>query len=325
MFAIPFWASWLFVAGLVVWQRFGKELVQADQDGIYFERYALIRITQRSIPRKEILGFDKCKSFHTQNDEHLWGIEARTLEKPLRFLFDLPSNELIWLIDRLNQFFGTQSTYLDPKPKPISEVLDEHNSLAQMPCGCRWKLERDSRAIHFRRRSKTNWFSLLGSLFACIFWNGIVGLFVLVLLGLVPLDQQMGKGEWWGLFFFLIPFEIVGAGMLLSVLSNMLMPLHVTAWEVTRNSVTGCSSWAIASFRKTRKIDRLAWIEIRETEPKNSWFFGNQAATGDVFSLVMIDRNDSECCTIVGLTQGEARWMGHQILTYRSQWFEKGK
>ena len=323
LFALPFWAAWLFVAGMLIWQLFGRELIQVDQDGIYFERYAWIRISQRAIPRKEILGFDKCKSLHTENDEHLWGIEARTVDKPLRFLFDLPTHELIWLIHRFNEFYGTQSTYLDPKPQPLHEVLSLDNSLAEPPSDCRWELERDSQAIHFRRRGRINWVSLLVSLFVCVFWNGIVSVFLLCLLGLAPMEQPLGNGEWWGLFFFLIPFEIIGACLLFVFLRNLFQPLHVTAWKVTSNFLVGYSSWPIATFRKTRKIDRWDRIELRESDGKSNWSFSSPRVSGDNFSLVLLDTKDTDCCTIVDLTQGEARWMAYQLRTYRSHWFEK--
>ena len=321
MFGIPFWASWIFVAGLVVWQIYGKELIQADHDGIFFERYAWIRISQRSISRKEILGFDKCKSSHTENDEYLWGVEARTLGKPLRFLFDLPTDDLIWLVHRLNDFYGTQSTYLDPKPDPV--VLTKENSLSKPPSGCRWELERDSRAIHFRSRGKINWGGLLMSLFVCLFWNGIVGVFVMVLLGLAPVEQPMGEGEWWLLFYFLIPFEIVGACFLFAFLLNLFKPLNVITWEINRNSIIGHTSWPIASFQKTRAIKGLDRIELRETDGQPNWTFQSAKASGDNFLLVLIDHGNSECCTISDLTQGEARWLGHHIRTYSSHWFDE--
>ena len=320
MFGTPFWASWIFVAGVVVWQIYGKELIRADHDGIFFERYAWIRISQRSISRKEILGFDKCSSLHTENDEHLWGVEGRTLGKPLRFLFGLPTDDLTWLVHRLNDFYGTQSTDLDLKLAPL--VLTKENSMPKPPSGCRWELERDSRAIHFRSRGQINWGALLMSLFVCLFWNGIVSVFVLALLGLTPTEEPIGQGEWWVLFFFLIPFEIVGAGVLFAFLLNLFKPLNVITWEITRKSIIGHTSWPFASFQKTRPFKRLDRIELRENDGQPNWTFKSSKTSGDNFSLVLIDHGNSDFCTISDLTHGEARWLAYQIRTYSSHWFD---
>src|SRR5438105_1520346 len=96
-FALPFWASWLFVAGLLVWMIFGKETLFLDRDEAIFRRTAFIRLSSRIVPRKEVQSFQECRSSHRENNEYLWGIEMVTLGKPLRFAFRLPDRERAWL------------------------------------------------------------------------------------------------------------------------------------------------------------------------------------------------------------------------------------
>src|SRR5262245_34091166 len=92
-FAIPFWASWLVVAALLVWIMFGKETLLLRRDAALFRRTALIRISSRFVPRAEIQNFRECRSTYTEDDQCLWGIEMVTLGKPLRFAFRLPDRE----------------------------------------------------------------------------------------------------------------------------------------------------------------------------------------------------------------------------------------
>jgi hypothetical protein len=107
LFALPFWASWLFVAGLLAWMMFGREALIVGPAAAVFVRTALVRLSTRVVPREEVQGFRACRSRHTENDESLWGIEMLTLGKPVRFAFQLPDREREWLLHQLNGFLAT--------------------------------------------------------------------------------------------------------------------------------------------------------------------------------------------------------------------------
>ena len=54
-------------------------------------------------------------------------------------------------------------------------------------------------------------------LFACFFWNGIVGVFLMVMiLGLIG-----GSSSAWFLFFFLIPFVMVGGWLIVHCVKQL--------------------------------------------------------------------------------------------------------
>ena len=168
-FALPFWASWLFVAGLLVWMIFGKETLFLDRDEAIFRRTAFIRLSSRIVPRKEVQGFRECRSSHRENNEYLWGIEMVTLGKPLRFAFRLPDRERAWLIHQLNLFLGTSGPDAQPQTlqppltlarnassgetsfsnsTPVAtEALTFERTLAEPPTDCCWHLTEDSDAF----------------------------------------------------------------------------------------------------------------------------------------------------------------------------------
>jgi hypothetical protein len=61
------------------------------------------------------------------------------------------------------------------------------------------------------------WNKLIGILFFCLFWNGIVSVFVINMIS----GFRSGRPEWF-LVFFLIPFELVGVGTIVAVVYQFL-------------------------------------------------------------------------------------------------------
>ena len=335
MFALPFWIAWFAVAGFLAWQRFGKEMFQLDDRGVYFERYLWIRIHSREVPRKEILSFRQCQSVHTENDVYLYGIEVETLGKPLRVLFDLPDNERVWIVYRLSRLLGANQNlesevsvfFASPEVENsdfANAVLTESNTLKDPPSDCRWLFERDSQAMRFVRYGRIDWGSLLGLLFASLFWNGIVSVFLLSLFGLGPEEDGPVGAEWWGIFVFLIPFVVIGLAMIGGVLYNLLEPLHSTVWEIGRSSITRSSSWPFVRFTKEREIDSLDRLEMKAEEGglKANQFLPQAKTSGTHYALILIDSGNKECCTIDNLTQGECRWIAFRIFAERPKWFK---
>ena len=207
-FALPFWASWLFVAGMLVWMMFGKETLFLGREEALFLRTALIRLSSRVVPRKEIQGFRECRSSHKENDQYLWGIEMLTLGRPVQFAFRLPDQERVWLIHQLNRFLktsgpneerhvfhpavtiprGTTSgeTSISNGTLVLTEVLAFESTLAEPPTDCRWHVTEDSDTFVFWQKGRMKIGVLTVLLFVNAFWNGILSVFVMVLLGLMP-------------------------------------------------------------------------------------------------------------------------------------------
>src|SRR5262249_55039543 len=59
-FVLPFWASWLLVACLIVWMLFGKETFFLSREEAILRRTALIRLSLRVVPRAEVRTFREC-------------------------------------------------------------------------------------------------------------------------------------------------------------------------------------------------------------------------------------------------------------------------
>lgn len=346
-FAVPFWASWLFVAGLLVWLLFGKETLIVRQDKALFLRTAWITLSTRGVPREEIQGFRQCRSKHLENDEHLWGIEMTTLGKPVRFAFRLPDRERAWLIYRLNQFVGKsqpeveqveppsalelarQRAFSGPSPETSTshEVLTVDNTLARPPTDCDWQFTDDISAIAFSQRGRLEFTTLLWLLFLNAFWNGIVSVFVLSMLGLSPLDQVPQGWEWWGMFVFLIPFEVIGLAFFAALVITIFEPFCRRKWRFEPDRIVRQVRYSL--FGRTRGwgvlgLDRLELRRsggrynqlkaITDTSPQSS---------DTSYELAFVTADNVDLCSVPNLTEGEARWMANAVLERRPRWFEK--
>jgi hypothetical protein len=279
LFAVPFWAAWFAVAIFLVWIWFGKETLLLRSSEAIFARRALVTLSSRAVLRCEIREFRECRSSHTENDQYLWGIEMVTLGKPLRFAFRLPDREREWLIFRLNQFLATtpggrpDSLPAEPTPENaideirhddrtsdessgFRETLTVENALLLPPTDCRWRLTEDIDALIFSQRGRLHLATVGGLLLVNLFWNGIVSLFVLALLGGMPLGNaaqgQAPQGwEWWGLFVFLIPFEAIGLLMLVGLAFALLEPFRRTHWRLEQQRVVRRTDWPLYYFTRT--------------------------------------------------------------------------
>jgi hypothetical protein len=349
-FGVPFWASWLFVAGLMCWMLFGKETFILKRDEALFQRSALICLSTRAVPREEVQTFRECQSSHTENDEHIFGIEMLTLDKPVRFAFRLPDLERAWLIHRLNQFLATspvitESTLpLQETAMPLSvpsgdnaaggdthvatENLTIERTLAEPPSDRTWHMTEDNDVFEFHERGRLKPGALAMLLFINLFWNGIVSVFVMVLCGLMPGNNAPQGVEWWGLFFFLIPFEAIGLVMFVLLVITMFEPWRTTIWRFESQRIVSRMCWPVYCFTRGWDISHLDRLELRRRSAGNSRRIrlsknSTDAAGETPFDLAIITLENVDLCEIDCLTEGEARWMARIILERRPEWFGK--
>ena len=334
-FAIPFWASWLFVAGMLVWMLFGKETLLLRDDEALFLRTAFIKLGSRRIPRDEIQGFRQCRSSHTENDEHLWGIEMVTLGKPVRFAYRLPDGERNWLIHRLNGFLAStgsgpapniEETSAAPRsrllsaaassPSSVNKAISFDDTLAEPPTDTGWQLTEDIDGFTFEEQGRLQLGAVAGLLFINAFWNGIVLVFVLALFGLMPMDDGPQGWEWWGMFVFLIPFEVIGLAMFVALIAAILEPFRHTKWSFERSRIVKRTFWPFYCHTKSWEVVDLDRLELRR-EGKNAQTSLNEKSP---FALSFVSAANADLCEMPHLTEGEARWIAGVVMDLRPEW-----
>lgn len=344
-FALPFWASWLFVAGVLAWSVFGKDTLLLRRDEAIFLRTALVKLSSRAVPRKEIQGFRECRSSHTENDEYLWGIEMVTLGKPVRFAFRLPDRERAWLIHQLNRFLETTDPRAPGDGLEIAETSDRpalaredtcsaadgepltlERTFVDPPTDCDWRMVDDVGAFAYWQRGSLHLGTLAMLLFLNLFWNGIVSVFILSLFGLMPGGDAPQGGEWWGLFVFLIPFEAIGLGMFAGLVHALLEPSRHTLWRFEQSRIVRQTRWPIYSRTRAWDVLHLDRLELRQhgcNGARRQQFLdiAGAAAAQAPFELAFVTLDNADLCEIDNLTEGEARWMARGVLERRPKWF----
>lgn len=323
-FAIPFWASWLFVAGLLAWWWFGFETVRISNDEVAITRTVFsYTLSERKIPLGEVKSAQGCLSSYQENDEFLHGIEISTLGQPIQFGFRLPHHERLWLIQQINRVLDSLLDRVETNGPPAKPVME---SRAELPSDSTWSREDEFDAIVFSQSGRFAIVAVLGLLFINAFWNGIVSVFVLGLMGFGPDNAAPPQGwEWWGLFLFLIPFEVIGVFMFVGLVLALADPLRRTQIEIDSEQIRERTRWLFVSFKRTWDIDRLNRCVPRGAEvkdPNRSWRLDKQVVNSHLdFEVAMISPENVDVCVLGPFTEGEACWIAQAIQDERPDWF----
>ena len=337
LFAIPFWASWLAVGAFVVWLWYGRETLLIQDEKVLFVREAFITLSMREIPVEELKNFCECTSDHTENDEHLFGIELQTQGKPLRFGFRLPDRERKWLIFELNtqleKYCGistptrVSAAAMAARASHEEEILTPETSAEQPPSDTSWELVADldeysaADSVRIRQRGQWQIGSTLILLFINAFWNGIVSVFVLAAFGLMD-NKNPPKGiAFWGMLVFLIPFVVIGLVMFAGLILSAADPLRVTTWRIDGLQIQREIRYAFFRWRRQWSVESIDRLESRRSDENSSRRSAGTMQIGSDhlhYVLAFVTSANKDLCTIDKLTAGEARWIAHLV-------FEKTK
>ena len=109
--------------------------------------------------------------------------------------------------------------------------------------------------------------------------------------------------EWWIMFCFLIPFEIIGLGLILAFLSQLFAPFITQSWTFSSNTAIRTRSLFGIPLKQRFDLMDFSYLEIHH----------NQSPNKD--SLVFYDRHDKKVLQIADLNRADARWIANEVLT----------
>jgi DNA-binding protein len=350
LFGVPFWASWFFVFFMLLKAFFQVEEVVLDAEGLRFRRRVIVAIKSRQVPTVELKKVTRYSTVvDSESGRRAEGLELETSGQPLRLFQGLGGDELQWLAYQINEgIAGLPGRAADVKelaaapmaageaPASGAEAAgadpDDASLLilsagpAAVPTDSQWRVSERAEDLVFAWRGRFRLGQIAGALFMCLFWNGIVSVFVMGLFGWAP---RMGNGMpqgagWWGMFLFLIPFEAVGVSILWGLLYMLGEPFHRLRWTFSANGVERRNTWLGVGLRRTWPVTRLGRLELRRESAgqKRFWKFRiAEQMEETTYAVVLITPESCELCAIKGLTQGEARWMAQSILRQGAGWF----
>lgn len=331
-FAIPFWASWLVVAGMLAWWWFGLETVKISDEEVTFTRTIFSHtITERRIPLAEVKSAQGCLSSYQENEEYLHGIEISTIGKPIQFGFRLPDQEREWLIQQVNRVlnalldrgqndFQVEDAYVQSRAH-LYPLPDAHR-----PSDSTWDREDEFDAMVYLQAGRFALGPVLLLLFLNAFWNGIVSVFVLGLIGMGPGNAPPPPGwEWWGLFWFLVPFEVIGAIMFCGLLLALAEPIRLTRIEIGSEQIRERTRWLFFSVKRTWDIELLNRVvsrRVKAVQGRQSLRLDKQIANNQPnYEVAFISPQNVDVCVLGPFTEGEARWISQAVRDERPDWF----
>lgn len=325
LFGLPFWAAWFAAVYFLLNALFYREEFSLDDKGAHLRKSIIFTTFQRDIPPEELLRFETSWQAGTSGrGGPVSQIDLVTTGQPISFFSGVPEGERQWLTWRLND----ELRRLHPQRghRPANQPR-QFADLAERPSDCNWRLEEHARGLCFYQRGQLTLTALGGVLFINLFWNGIVGVFVGVLWGFAPGGGGPAKfsWEWWGMFLFLIPFELIGLLLIAGLLLTLLEPFRRTRWSFGPDEIVYRQSWLGIGWNWRYDPLEVGGVEVRIEDPGEGSGLGppNPAANPQQVrqvKLILFDRDEDEMTAVSGVTLGEARWMQQILLREFPNW-----
>ena len=328
LFTLPFLAISFILFAVIANMLFGKTRLVLDENG--FESLW----TCLSIKREKHFELDNIQRFETKVHRRSKGGPTYSLQVVLQgnstnFTAPADEKELNSLCKQLNAFLNVLKTGEEAGvpakwevPVPMVFAFNSSPQHIEPPQKCRWSYQADFNGFGFRFRDDGKLMELLVTIIAAVFWNGLVSVFVLILLGILDPAQQPKGGAWWFLFFFLIPFVLSGLFICGVAFNTFLELFRRTTWRF---------AFGEAVFRTTRIRSRIkhydltSWNSLairlvrvkKSEEPENESELETFYEEGDHWQLAFLDKSDADLAVIEKLRKPEAMWLADVILRER--------
>lgn len=327
LMAPPFLASWVVAFVLLFWGVFGVERVRLGFDGLEYQAVALIPLWQRWIPLAELKSVRADFTSYQVNERNLPYLKFETLGQPLCFARGISEEELHGLVERLNRCLealrpselAKNECAIGESETGRGELLQPAASPLEPPSDSRIAIHADLETIAFVWQG--NWCpnAIWATTLLHLFWNGLVGLFI----------YQLIQDFHWLLFFFLIPFEIIGLLFCAAWFAALTAPVWRLTWTfgereiVRRLSVSDAEATVInLGWSKRFNVQSPVRIELRRREGQKGTasFWALLSHPDGEYNLSLLDGEDKQWLAIKDLTEGDARWFADVLLRAFPSW-----
>jgi hypothetical protein len=361
LLAVPFVGAWFLVAGLVLNLWRGCESLTVNREGLDHERGSLFGKKLRHITLAELRSIDVVTTTHSDDGStyQRHRIEVATSGLPMTFGDDamgmtkLSQAEADWLrheivmamgmhggqdvFDRLmgapaqrsTIAAGTSSTMSAAPTLLPANLAGGTSTMGASSSSLRFRVIDAPDALIVERPHDWGFGKMFTVLFIALFWNSIVGVFIMQLI-----KGQPPGAMWWFVLVFLIPFELIGLLVIVGFIGEVLGPVRKRVWEISNDRLLRRSCVAIFSW--TTRYDAAAIAAVRRQEitlggmSKYAGKLGNNDTRAEAlralrqqgaYELVFLDAADKPVLTITQMTELEADAIERPLQQRVPRWY----
>lgn len=317
-FGLVIWLALMTIIPLIIVGNIlmTDDLVTLDHEGLMYRRKGF-STKERFFELSSIKGFEQTLVRSGKNSREVIFIHLKDgpsveianvsfLSKKKQLVFVAECTE--FLKRQRSSAWSPESTgeMAGDDPMEVIHLKTDSMTFADQPAESLWERDEEAREFTIFKKGKFSFRNFMGALCVCLFWNGIVSVFVLTLFGVVPVKGEMDGLGWWFMFLFLIPFELIGVIMILNVLGELFAGWSRERWTLTRDEIR--YEKKLFGFKKVKRFD-VSRAEKLEIEPTGLWFVAGEK-----------EEDEETLCEIPLWSLEEARWLAARYHQMRASW-----
>ena len=302
LFSIPFFVGWFAGAAVLLSSLFGTTIIQLSKDQLKHTFRVVIPVWSKTVLLKEISNITIKPSSE--------GYSALRLHSSSGD-FDLLQNVNEKNIGDLRTFLQQHIPTIDgaPNEKPKRELVARKRKVS--PLNNSWEIEQSfNRETVLSNEGSFAVGAFLGSLGICLFWNGIVSVFVIKIV----MDWRGGVGNWFETLF-LIPFVLIGLAILATLLIVSFDPFRKLTYVFADREIVWSLKYFGIGMSKTRSLMGPVNIEIADESdllPEDEDFDFDELSSDSDYKLTFTNTSGKDL-VISSLTLAEAEWIGTEL------------
>ena len=335
-------AAWTIWSGIFVWVAntlFGKTRLVLDEDGLETVWTCLTIKREKNFDLADIRRFETEVRRRKKSTTYLLRVVLQ--EDGNEFRCPSRRTELDNLCEQLNAFLKILKTGTAPETANVSaqcmlpapmvfELKSSSPQYLEPPPESRWHYQVDEfKGFGFRFRDTGERVGLIVLIIIAAIWNGIVSVYALKLIDVLPAPKD---GEWWSLFFTVLPFAFVGLIIFGGAIYAFLELLRRTTWmfsfgEATfrtarllpawavHQKLTGWNSLVVSVVRNENMEDVVPAIRNEKDDKPDGDVDLREFYEGSKYwQLAFLHISGEQLLAIDGLSKPEALWMADVIL-----------
>jgi len=296
LFAMPFYVGWFAGAAVLLATFSPGSRVTAERTALHINKVPLLPLLRRQIPFKEI------SRLHIQNNDDYHTLVVESSGKDADLFSSSKKKDLEAVRDFLVLHIPTLHQSKEEVPDKVQRP-DVARHRTTRPEETQWKFESGlSGETRLVNRGSFETVSALCFLGVCLFWNGIVSMFVVQAFN----KALAGNIDWFEVFF-LVPFVLIGIGILLFTLLVWFDPFRHFEYTFSQRKISSRHSYFGIGISKVWNLAGAL----------NVWIIYDgglsELAEGDDYELAFFTKNDPQDVKIGPLTLAEAEWIATEL------------